>query len=55
MTTKILTVRMDAYPSDSNTMARYLDTGGYVALRKALGTMTPADVAVEVKLSLIHI
>jgi len=54
VTTKILTVRMDAYPSDSNTMARYLDTGGYVALRKALGTMTPADVAAEVKTSNIR-
>ena len=32
---------------DSHTLARYLETGGYVALRKAL-TMFPEDVAKEV-------
>src|ERR1700734_2325546 len=33
--------------ADSFTLARYLETGGYVALRKAL-TMFPEDVAAEV-------
>ena len=33
--------------ADSHTLARYLDTDGYVALRKAL-TMLPEDVAAEV-------
>jgi NADH-quinone oxidoreductase subunit F len=42
---KILTARMDA--DDSHTLARYLATGGYDALRKAL-TMTPEAVAAEV-------
>ena len=42
---KILTARMDQ--DDSFTLARYLATGGYTALRKAL-TMTPEAVAAEV-------
>jgi NADH-quinone oxidoreductase subunit F len=45
---------MDAYPSDSNTIARYLDTGGYEALRHALDMMAPADVAAQVKASNIR-
>jgi NADH-quinone oxidoreductase subunit F len=36
--------------ADSFTLARYLDTGGYVALRKAL-TMFPEDVAHEVDIA----
>jgi len=51
MTERILTARMDAHPSDSNTIARYEDTGGYQALRKALTSMAPQDVIDEVKSS----
>jgi NADH-quinone oxidoreductase subunit F len=51
MTERILTARMDAHPSDSNTIARYEDTGGYQALRKALTSMTPQEVIDEVKSS----
>ena len=54
MTTSILLARMEAHPSDSNTIARYLDTGGYTALRKALSKMDPADVTAEVKASNIR-
>jgi NADH-quinone oxidoreductase subunit F len=42
---RIVTARMD--DPDSYTLARYLQTGGYASLRKALG-MTPAQVAAEV-------
>ena len=42
---KIITSRLGY--DDSYTMARYLATGGYEALRKAL-TMTPEAVAAEV-------
>ena len=45
MTTKILTARMDEYPADSNTLARYLDTGGYETLTRALTEMSPEEVA----------
>jgi NADH-quinone oxidoreductase subunit F len=51
MIERILTARMDAHPSDSNTIARYEDTGGYQALRKALTSMTPQEVIDEVKSS----
>ncbi len=51
MTERILTARMEAHPADSHTLARYEATGGYTALRKALGEMSPADVAAEVKAS----
>jgi NADH-quinone oxidoreductase subunit F len=51
MTDQILTARMDAHPTDSNTIARYEDTGGYQALRKALTSMSPQDVIDEVKSS----
>lgn len=51
MTDKILTVRMDAYPSDSQTLSRYIDTGGYEALAKALDEMSPAEIIEEVKAS----
>ena len=36
MTPKILFARMEAHPSDSNTLTRYEATGGYAGLRKAL-------------------
>ena len=52
--TKILTARMEEHPSDSNTLARYLDTSGYETLRKALSEMTPQDVADEVMASNIR-
>ncbi len=48
---KILTARMDEYPEDSHTLARYVDTGGYESLRKALTEMSPADVNAEVDAS----
>ncbi|MGI9665608.1 MAG: NADH-quinone oxidoreductase subunit NuoF [Acidimicrobiia bacterium] len=51
MTMKILTARMDAHPSDSHTLSRYVDTGGYDGLRKALNEMTPQQVIDEVKAS----
>jgi NADH-quinone oxidoreductase subunit F len=51
MTDKILTVRMDAYPADSQTLSRYLDTGGYVALEKALDELSPEEIIEEVKVS----
>jgi NADH-quinone oxidoreductase subunit F len=42
---RIVTARLDH--ADSHTLGRYLQTGGYGALRKAL-TMTPAEVAAQV-------
>ncbi len=48
---KILTARMDEYPEDSHTLARYTDTGGYESLSKALTEMSPADVTAEVDAS----
>jgi NADH-quinone oxidoreductase subunit F len=51
MTSKILTVRMDAHPDDSHTLARYEATGGYDALRSALSSMTPERIIDEVKAS----
>ena len=51
MTDKILTARMDAHPSDSQTLSRYLDTGGYEALTKALDEMSPEEIIEEVKAS----
>ncbi len=51
MTDLILTARMAEHPSDSNTLSRYTDTGGYSALRKALHEMTPEQVIEEVKAS----
>jgi NADH-quinone oxidoreductase subunit F len=51
MTSQILTTRMEAHPSDSNTMERYLDTGGYKVLTNALKTLTPEKIAEEVKAS----
>ena len=54
MTQKILLSRMEAHPSDSQTLARYVDTGGYATLRKALKSMTPEEVTAEVKASNIR-
>jgi NADH-quinone oxidoreductase subunit F len=51
MTDTILTTRMVAHPADSHTIDRYLATGGYDALRKAVNEMTPEDVVGEVKAS----
>ncbi len=51
MTDKILTVRMDAHPSDSHTLSRYVDTGGYKALAKALTEMSEEEIVEEVKAS----
>ncbi|HSG78955.1 MAG TPA: NADH-quinone oxidoreductase subunit NuoF [Acidimicrobiia bacterium] len=50
----ILTGRMEAHRADSHTMARYRETGGYTALRKALLEMTPEQVHEEVKASNIR-
>ena len=51
MIEKILTARMDAHPRDSQTLHRYLRTGGYRSLRKAVERMTPEAVVAEVKAS----
>ncbi|MEE8486407.1 MAG: NADH-quinone oxidoreductase subunit NuoF [Acidimicrobiia bacterium] len=51
MTTKILTTRMDAHPTDSHKLSRYLATGGYEALTKALTKMSRDDIIQEVKTS----
>ena len=51
MDDRILTARMEAHPQDSQTLSRYLRTGGYKALRKALTEMTPEEVAAEVDAS----
>ncbi|NQV08088.1 NADH-quinone oxidoreductase subunit NuoF [bacterium] len=54
MTDRILTTRMDAHPADSNVLARYEATGGYAALRTALASKTPEEIAAEVKASNIR-
>jgi NADH-quinone oxidoreductase subunit F len=51
VTEKILTARMEQHPSDSNTLARYLDTGGYDTLKRALAEMTPQQVKDQVEAS----
>ena len=51
MSELILTKRMVAHPADSHTLSRYLDTGGYVGLRKALFDLTADNVIAEVKAS----
>jgi NADH-quinone oxidoreductase subunit F len=51
---KILLSRMEAHPADSHTLERYLDSGGYAALRTALEKMKPEDVVAEVKASNIR-
>jgi len=50
MTTQILTTRMESHPTDSHTLQRYLATGGYESLKRAL-TMTPEAITAEVKAS----
>ena len=49
MTEHILTARMEAHPGDSHTLERYLATGGYASLRRAVSEMTPEQVTAEVK------
>ncbi len=49
--TSILLARMEAHRADSHTLERYLATGGYQALRRALAEMTPEQVTTEVKAS----
>ena len=51
MTSSILFARMEAHRADSHTLERYLATGGYQSLRRALGEMTPEQVTAEVKAS----
>jgi len=51
MSDLILTRRMVAHPGDSHTLARYLDTGGYTSLRKALFDMSRDEIIAEVKTS----
>ncbi len=51
MTDKILTALMDSHPLDSHTIDRYVSAGGYEALAKALGDMTPEEIIDEVKAS----
>lgn len=48
MPTPILTGRLREH-DDSHTYERYVATGGYKTLRKAITSMTPADVHAEVK------
>ena len=49
--TQILTTRMNAHPSDSQTLSRYEQTGGYAVLRRALAEMQPEQITAEVKAS----
>ncbi len=49
--TRILTERMEAHPSDSHTLTRYRELGGYDALHKALHELAPEDITAEVKAS----
>ncbi|GMR03024.1 MAG: NADH-quinone oxidoreductase subunit NuoF [Acidimicrobiia bacterium] len=51
MTDLILTSRMVEHPSDSHTIDRYRETGGYTALVKALREMTAEEIVGEVKAS----
>ncbi len=51
---KILTERMEANRTDSNTIERYEQTGGYTALRKGLLELGAEKVAAEVKSSNIR-
>lgn len=44
--TRIVTQRLRDFPDDSHTIERYLATGGYESLRRALG-MTPAQIGEE--------
>jgi NADH-quinone oxidoreductase subunit F len=51
MTDLILTSRMVEHRSDSHTIARYKDTGGYSTLTTALREMSPEQIIDEVKAS----
>jgi len=51
MSDLILTSRMTEHPTDSHTLGRFIETGGYESLRKALGEMSPEEIKEEVKLS----
>lgn len=51
---KILTERMEAHRTDSHTIERYEDTGGYSALRKGMLEMGAEAIAAEVKASNIR-
>jgi len=51
MSDLILTSRMAEHPSDSHTISRFTETGGYEALRKALRELSPEQIKEEVKLS----
>jgi NADH-quinone oxidoreductase subunit F len=53
-TVRILTQRMEANRTDSNTIERYEATGGYTALRKGLFELGAEKVAAEVKASNIR-
>jgi NADH-quinone oxidoreductase subunit F len=46
---RVVTKRFTEYPEDSFTIERYLATGGYEGLRKALGEHTPEDLVEMVK------
>jgi NADH-quinone oxidoreductase subunit F len=50
----ILTSRMEAFRSDSHTLERYRESGGYLALAGALKGKSPEDVVAEVKASNIR-
>ncbi|MCZ7532032.1 MAG: NADH-quinone oxidoreductase subunit NuoF [Acidimicrobiia bacterium] len=54
MTTQILTARMEAHPSDSHTIERYLDTGGYATLKKTVASSKREDIVEQVKASNIR-
>ena len=54
MSTRILTARMTAHPADSDTLSRYEKSGGYEALRRALGELGPEAVAAAVDASNIR-
>ena len=54
MTGPILTARMEAHPTDSHTLSRYEDTGGYSALRKVFAGMGAEAVTAEVNASNIR-
>lgn len=54
MTDTILTTRMNAHPSDSHTLERYLNTGGYQSFTRCLESMAPEEIVEEVKSSNIR-
>ncbi len=54
MSPRILTARMTAHSRDSHTLSRYEKSGGYEALRRALGERDAEGVAAEVDASNIR-